>query len=318
MEEFYSGVSYYGIGKIIKEYANFPRFLPFPVGIQHGWSKLPIVHDARYDAPENWYWSEDLATKYRNEFEGLNIRVVGSPFLYLLQNLQYVESSKKKGSIVFPCHSSKFIEIKCNFDDYADMLESLPEEYKPITICMYYIDLDNGLDDPFRRKGFEIIKNGDSIFDIEFLKNFIKNTHNKKYAFSNQMTSALLFASTMGLKSFFYGPKFDTDSSKEPSFKDLNIDYTQHHRKWEEICLHYFEFPTCDIQSQKEFVSIEMGENYFLSSTEMNIILWQAVFNKHYLNKMFHYFKECLILNIPIVYVMYTKCRNILNTTYNK
>lgn len=307
MEEFYSGVAYYGIGKIIKDYAYFPSFLPCPVGIQHGWSTLASVHDARYDAAENWFWSKDLAKKYETKFEGLNIRVVGSPFLYLLTNLNYVESKEKKGSIVFPCHSSAFVKIECDFDKYATMLDLLPDEYKPITVCMYYLDIQNGLDSPFRNKGFEIINNGDNLFDAEFLKNFIKNTHGKKYAFSNQMTSALLFASTMGLTSFFYGPEFQTDST-DINYQDL--DYTQHHRQWERQYDKYFKFTNCDLQQQQEFVYKELGKAFVLSRKEMNEILWKAVFRQPYFDKLFKAFKDWIRIHVPLVYPLYSIYKN--------
>ena len=38
MKELYSGVDYYGLGEIIKEYANFPKFLHLPL-------KIPLLHD---------------------------------------------------------------------------------------------------------------------------------------------------------------------------------------------------------------------------------------------------------------------------------
>lgn len=282
MREFYGSVTYYGIGEIIKRYANFPLTLPCPVAIQHGWSIITTKHDARYDASENWYWSQWLEANYKQEFNGLNTRAVGAPFLYLLKIINYSEptNSQRKGSIIFPSHSSKLIDMECDFQEYANILENLPDEYKPITVCMYHLDQEKGLHKPFLAKGFKIVNNGTSIYESNFLINFINNTRDKKYAFSNQMTSALLFASSMGLHSFYYGPKFKT-ASTDPNY--VNIDYTQHHRTWESQYIKYFNFPNCDIEKQKNIVSQELGEKLLLSPREMNRLLWLATLKRQYL-----------------------------------
>ncbi|NJL53237.1 MAG: hypothetical protein HC930_15545 [Hydrococcus sp. SU_1_0] len=308
MKEIYAGGGYYGIGKIIKEYAIFPDFLPLPVSIQHGWANITHVHDACSGSPENWFWTESIAIKYQNEFKGLNIRVVGAPFLYLLTHLNYVEPIEKEGSIVFPAHSSKLIKVECDFDKYADMLEELSDEYKPITICMYYLDIERGLDIPFRRKGFEIIKNGDSLYDVNFLKQFINNTHGKKYAFSNQTTSALLFASVMGLVSFFYGPKVTLDSS-DPD--DNSLDYSEDIRNWEQQWLRSFRFPDYNIQNQREFTCNELGGSFLLSPKEMNKILYKSAFSaKYFYSLLRRVVKDFLTAYIPSIYQQYTRYRD--------
>lgn len=309
MKEFYAGASYYGIGKIIKEYANFPDLLPCPVSIQHGWAETTHIHDARYDAAENWFWTKDLATKYQNEYEGLNVRVVGSPFLYLLANLNYVESSKKRGSIVFPAHSSKLVMVKCDFDKYADMLEELSDEYKPITICMYYLDIERGLDTPFRKKGFDIVKNGNSLYDPDFIKQFIKNAYGKKYAFSNQTTSALLYTSIMGLNSFFYGPQFTVEAALDSYHQTL--EYIEDTKPWYYQPSLHFQFPNCNIQRQKEFVFKELGQSFLLSPREMNEVLYKSVFSKQYFYKLlFQGSKDLVKTYAPIIYRLYTRHKN--------
>jgi len=298
MKEFHGNVTYYGIGKIFKEYAGFPRWLPLPVSVQHGWTTITSKHDARYNAVENWYWSKTLEKKYQANFPGLKTRTIGAPFLYLLKMLNYTEPNEKQGSIVFPSHSSKLIAMKCDFNTYADLLDELPEEYKPITICMYYLDQEKGLDQPFKNKGFEIVNNGNSLYDVSFLKNFIQNTHGKKYAFSNQMTSALLFASAMGLQSHFYGPEFEVESS-DPNY--IHLDYNQHHRQWESEYAKLFHFPNCDLQAQQNFVSEELGESYVLSKQSMKILLYRHIFARSYLSKLFSRFKSSLGTKFPVL-----------------
>ncbi|MFO0128425.1 MAG: hypothetical protein ACK54J_14695 [Pseudanabaena sp.] len=283
MKELYSGVDYYGLGEIIKEYANFPKFLPLPVGIQHGWTSLIHTHDVRYDAAENWFWTRDLEIKYQIKFKGLNTRTVGSPFLYLLKNLGYVEPIEKQGSIVFPAHSSRLCRVEYDYEEYALMLGSLPDEYKPITVCMYHLDMDLKKEIPFLKRGFKIVNNGNSLYDNNFLKNFVANAHGKRYALSNQVTSALLFASAMGLTSFFY----ETQLAIEVDDPDLKtLEYIENSREWEERVSQYFQFNDCNSQQQKQFALSELGQDFLLSPRDMNIILYRCLFSKYYFYKL--------------------------------
>ncbi|QUY40608.1 hypothetical protein [Acaryochloris marina] len=280
MQEFYDNVTYYGIGKILKEYAGFPSYLPCPMSLQHGWTITATDHDARYDAPENWYWSKSLEETYKRKYRALKTRSIGAPFLYLLKLLDYSEADNKQGSIVFPSHSSKLIEMKCDFDLYAEMLQNLPDNYHPITVCMYHLDQQKGLDNTFRGHGFKVVTNGNDLYDKAFLKRFVANVHGKRYAFSNQMTSALLFASAMGLKSFFWGPRFSTDSLDQ-NYQD--IDYTDFHRSWESRFGNFFSFPECDLKVQREIIEQELGNELVLSKSELGKLMLRLALSKKYL-----------------------------------
>lgn len=230
MKEIYSPVKFYGINQILKRYAGFPRQLPLPVHVQHGWTIIVYELDAKEEAPENWYWSKWLENKYRAQFKSINTRAVGSPFLYLLRLMNYTEdsTSKKEGSIVFPCHSSGLVKVDCNYEEYASRLDNLPPHYKPITVCMYYLDLEKGVDKPFRERGFNIVTNGsresNSLGKNSFLERFIANTQDKLYAFSNQLGSALLFSTAMGLTSYYFGPNISIDTSKSDFYQNIDIE----------------------------------------------------------------------------------------------
>ncbi len=94
------------------------------------------------------------------------------------------------------------------------------------------------------------------------------------------MTSALLFASAMGLTSFFYGPSFTTES-QDANYQ--SIDYTEHHRQWELEYGKYFAFPNPDLKAQQQLVDRELGKNKILSPSRMKLLLWRLVLTKSYL-----------------------------------
>jgi hypothetical protein len=294
MKEIYLPVRFYAINEIYKKYSGFPLKLPLPVHVQHGWTIIVGEHDAREQASENWYWSRWLENKYKEQFENITTRAVGSPFLYLLKLLDYRELpiSQRQGSIVFPCHSSPLVDVNCDYEEYAARLDKLPDQYKPITICMYYIDLKKGYDRAFRQKGFSIVTNGsresNSLGKQSFLENFVENTQNKLYAFSNQLGSALFFSTEMGLTSYYFGPEINVDRSRSPFFKDININQVL---EWEEQYAEYFKFPNCDKSKQKAIVSRELGSDCMLSPSQMRKVLWRSTLNKNYINQLTNDFK---------------------------
>jgi hypothetical protein len=194
LKELVGSVNYYGTEKIFRKYCGYSRWLPLPVSMQHGWSLLPVRHDALRNVGENWYWSKEIESAYMKNFPGIKTRAVGAPFLYHLKNIGYQEMpyKERKGSIVFPAHSSKYVSVNFNYEMYANMLNDLPDEYKPLTICLYHLDQEKGMDLPFREKGFIVVNNGSNLDQEDFLSNYVDNTRDKRYSFFNDPTSALI------------------------------------------------------------------------------------------------------------------------------
>ena len=283
MKEVYASVRYYGIGKIIRDYCGFPYYLPLPVSVQHGWYFWAIKHDAIKHASENWYWSKDIEHKHSKAFNYIKARTVGSPFLYLLELMRYTELpfNLRKGSIVFPAHSTSFNRAAFDYEVYANLLDQLPDIYKPITVCVYHLDLKSGIAQPFIKKGFTVVSNGNSLYDEDFLLRFVNNARDKLYAFANDRTSALLFASAMGLKSFYFGPKVE-HYVEEEELKEIVKD-EKYNSMTEENWKDYFIFPDADIMQQKSFCNEVMGRDYFLPPRKMRFLLFRLLFNWRYI-----------------------------------
>lgn len=282
--EVYSFVRWYGHGEILKQYAGFPRWVPLPVNVQHGWTNTARHCEAMSDAPENWLWDVITEERVRRAYPGARTRTVGAPFLYFLRNLSYrpLPEASCRGTIVFPCHSAAWLKIQCDFDQYAEDLAALPEEYHPITVCLYFLDYDNGLGTPFLEKGFPVITNGRIGRGDRFLRKFVGNTRGKRYAFSNQMTSGLLFATAMGLQSFLFGPEFQVEAN-DSKVTDYDTGY---HRRWIEEYEPYFRFPDCDPLAQRSCVGQLLGENNLLTRSEMRALLWRLSTRREFLTKV--------------------------------
>lgn len=298
MPEIFGSASYYGIGKILKQYSNFPVCLPLPVNVQHGIVGRGVSeHDALKNAPENWYWDEETFKSHLRFFPGIKGRTVGAPFLYFLRCINYSRPrlAERSGTIIFPAHSSAFVKVSSDFNSFADQISELPEKFHPITVCAYHIDFERGDYQPFIDRGFEIVTNGNNLYDTNFLYNFISNVKGKKFAISNSHTSALYFSSALDLIAYQLGPVPDVDN-KDPHmmFIDLNKE-GQDGLGGLRGC---FAFSNEDFEKQRKYVMQVLGQDCLLDPKEMKMLLWRQTFTLKYVIALFRAFTFFFLISL--------------------
>lgn len=203
----YSGTDFYGINEIFMNYAGLPGYIPLPVAVQHGWQYQPTTFEIDSNPPEIWIWSERMADLYSQKFPNHRVRVIGSFFCYICNELKgRLPIVEKKGSIVIPNHSTHHIGVKYSAEEYAKLLNNLDEKYKPISVLLYYLDLNESTIQAYTKYGFDIRCNG-SLYDSKFLYNFINNVYDKEYFITpGDFGSATFYAMYLGLKPYIFGP----------------------------------------------------------------------------------------------------------------
>lgn len=195
----FPGGGFYGIKEILLSYAHLPKFLPFPVAIHHGWHRDVHNFEAIAKPPEIWVWSERIAKEMIRFYPKEKIRVVGSFFCYLMESVKNELPEKEKiGSICIPPHSTHFTKTEYPIDRFAQELDQLGDDFKPITVMMYYLDMDDHTVSVYANLGFNVVCNG-NLFDENFLKNFIHNVYDKKYCIFSDFGSGAMYAGYLGL-----------------------------------------------------------------------------------------------------------------------
>jgi len=282
--EIQGGNLFYGHTNIIREYTAYSSILPLPIGIQHGWLPLASKDDADVDSilPELWVWSDRIKKEYDTLGLNKNIRVIGAPIIYI--ECEQNEGKEKKGTIAFPGHSSHCVDIIGDYEKYAEQLAGLSEEFHPITICLYYLDIAKGYSNVFERKGFKVVSNGDMLAK-EFLYNFIDNVGKCKYATTNEISSACLYASYLGLKVFYYGLQFDYFNNSDPHHPNGYV-YVYKEALIKELKEKWSFKNIGQYEQQREFAKKELGVEHKKSPEELKDIL------KLYNKKIGVYFKR--------------------------
>lgn len=195
----YPGARFYGIGRTLLAYAGLPTFLPFPVALQHGWQRHAHAFEALANPPEIWVWSPRMAAEMEAFYPAKRVRTIGSFFCYLKpQMISSLQKVEKRGSICIPPHSSHCAATEYSSEDFARRLAELGDEYKPITVMLYYLDMNSDTVEMYQRLGFKVVSNG-SLFDDDFLKRFVHNVYDKQYCIFSDLGSGVVFAADLGL-----------------------------------------------------------------------------------------------------------------------
>jgi len=195
----FPGAGFYGIKEIFLGYAKLPKFLPFPVAVQHGWQQFAHSFEASARPPEIWVWSERLAAENERFYPKNKIRIIGSCFCYLMASFRNeLPTCEKQGSVCIPPHSAHFVKTEYPVEEFARVLDQLGDELKPITVMLYYLDMDDHTVRAYEKYGFKVVSNG-SLFDVDFLKRFILHVYDKKHCIFSDLGSGVFYASYLGL-----------------------------------------------------------------------------------------------------------------------
>lgn len=209
----------YGFASVVKAYAGYPGERSLPALIPHG---VYLDEDALHDSEANAPYPAVLSyPKYRDRpFKRYSSKLVipsASPFLYALKLVGSLEPPERSGTIYFPSHSTAAYPTKLDWQGLARSLDDIPNEFKPLTVCVHWHDLQLGRAVPFLERGYRVVSAG-HLADPEFLFRLIHLMSVHRHAASNDVGSNLMYAVSMGLPYFLHGkaPQRSFKKGKQP------------------------------------------------------------------------------------------------------
>jgi hypothetical protein len=281
----FNGNEMYGFGRIMRAFARLPRWWPIYCRIQHGFE--PFLGDyppewltaklAFYVAPDKLchflMFNPEHASFLRSRGHE-NVVGVGAPVIYMDAELQRHHAIRARdgtrGTIAFPTKSTHYSPMKVDAETMADRLASLPKEFQPVRVCLYYLDVNQGSDAPYRRRGLEVVTNG-PLFSQQFIHRFYENCRPCRYATTNDpLSSSILYAIWGGLRVFETPANIQVDMAGSSLHQDYAWD-RQHAGK-----LAPRRFPMAeldDLRSQSEYASHELGASVKRSPQELRALL---------------------------------------------
>lgn len=215
-----SYLTVYGMNRALRSYLDFPKYIPLWCHYEHG---IYLPEDPVYsgDIDNSEYLILTLnsarAELWKN-VKKLPVVISGSPFVNFRQKNKIEINNDAKGTLVFPAHSCEGMEQVYNIEKYCDLLQALPEKFKPITISLHIDDIKRGKDKIYKRRGFNIFCTGE-MYDRDFAHKFYQNLQKYKYATSNTIGSYVFYAVEMGLPFFLMGE--DPQTKIEEGTKEI-------------------------------------------------------------------------------------------------
>lgn len=239
----------YGMRDIFLDYFDLPKTLITSFHLDHG-INLPEPSKK----PEAYYYKNNAAIFVTNEemaelYKSLTpkpVHAVGALFPRYRQMRSIEPKADRKGTVAFPIHSIFGVDIKDGWKQYAEDLLSLPAEFHPIKICVYWLDVERGRHKVFEEMGLEVMTAG-YFTSSKFVQRFYDILANAKYATSNEFGSYLPYSIEMGIPFFMYGRRAELENSRPDTiqkFPSGKFEFTEEFGfKWYDYVQQLYKFP---------------------------------------------------------------------------
>lgn len=212
----------YGVAKNIKRYLGIPQNYCLPGVTRHGIHFEMYKHvdlhpnefpdgDPTVDFRCALSWPHFMDPIYEMNLGKEKVLPTAGPFVYSIDNWKRqreIENVKVKreGTMFFPRHSTYSRTVITDYEKMYRDLESLPDEMKPIRVCVFHADVDLGVAEEAKRRGYEVYCCG-STFDQNFHWRMLDILSTVKYACSQKVTSNAMYATMAGVHYFLLDAK---------------------------------------------------------------------------------------------------------------
>ncbi|MEB3244591.1 MAG: hypothetical protein VKJ06_01210, partial [Vampirovibrionales bacterium] len=186
--EIFEPNGFYGHAMALKRWAGVSANLPLPAIIQHGiyFYQGDFVSGGEAQAllPVCWVPTPQRASVYARVCKRPAM-AIGAPFLYALaywQNrLKHLTTdpisnalNAPRGTLVFPAHSTRYIQAEFDHKRLAQTLAQLSKAYNPIRVSLFWKEIEAGAHQSYQQAGLEVVCNGHQ-FDPAFIDRLCLN-----------------------------------------------------------------------------------------------------------------------------------------------
>jgi len=271
----------YSLGKCLRIYACYPRFLPLYVYSDHGAG----LH--------SWFYPHELANQSRvfltfhplkakrsRALVGKQVIQVPHPWIHYRRSRGIKRLDPAKGTLVFVTHHAPGFQWENHTtEEYFASLRSLPERFHPVVLCLHMHDIRAGLHKRLRVHGFPMVTAGNTS-SVMFVDHFYEIVQGYAFATSPGWGSQVAYCVELGLPYFFIGvrPRLVNVSHKEVPLGEVGFQ-DEFHREFEERAEALFSGVVREVsQAQREFVETVLGLTSNVSRARLSWILWREFF----------------------------------------
>ena len=203
-QEIFVPNEWYGHACAIRRHAGFPEDYQIKAAVEH----FPNLRHAHWDVDLNAEVPSVLiSSSFRSEYLRTHthkpIFCIGSLLTYaedLLDDVTLIRERRRLGKnvTVFPEHSTHFINVDYDIEDYCNGLEELRKDFDTIRICIYWKDFLRGGAKPYQDRGYEIVTAG-HMYDTSFLSRLKSILKTSDAVVVNQISTVVGYAISLGI-----------------------------------------------------------------------------------------------------------------------
>jgi|GEM_PF-3676489 len=283
---------FHGNQSIIAEYAGLAPSCPLPVGIEHA---IPYDLEEAYSYDVTSGLDTFLAVHEKSARlyldKGIDKAVpVGFSYLYALELYGRKHGPQpevsRRGTIFFPDKSTLLMETDFDRHSLAQLLLSLPEQYQPVVVCIYWKDYVRGTHLPFLDVGLPVVSAG-HIMDAEFQLRLYDLCRHFKYSAANDLAGSFTMSVLSGCHFFHLGAGPLTQR-KNGKVETLEQDPSLS-RPIKRSCIQASPFPPKDPVIQRKLAAENSGSEHKRTPSELRNIITtarQSLQNKHQVHQL--------------------------------
>lgn len=292
--ELYIHNDFYYNALILKKFAGINEDDYIRAAMEHA----PYIADDYFwqcdvDAPFN---SIIVSSNYRKEVLSKvcdkDVLVVG-PYLAYTEGLlskQEIEKERKRlgrNLLVFPMHSTHWIDVDYNIDNFITKIKALGKDFDSIRICMYWKDIQRGSYKPYQKAGFEIVCAG-HIYEQNFIPRLKSIIQIADFTMSNQVGSQVGFSVYLNKPHYLIEDEFEHTDHLE-ALKSDTADRKikgENGKNMEAIYSAFSVFSDTITDSQREIVDKFWGISEIKAKDDLRELLLNMKENEHLDNKL--------------------------------
>ena len=212
---------FYGHLHVLAQYCGFEG-QPWLNGyLQHGWNATDGFGNylGGKRVSNKYVWSKRCESEIKAKGKN-NVLAIGAPWLYLDDIYPELTKKSQSGTIAYPSHSSTWSKMGDTNKEYAQFLK---DKYGEVMVVLHRYDFANpDIRKSYESMGHSITSHGvgtpwENGFDPLFLKNQRDLLSGFSRIVSNSMSTAILYATSLGLTPEIGGPISYTDTDDKAS-----------------------------------------------------------------------------------------------------
>lgn len=272
----------YGIGYWIKKRFKIPQFIKLENWeINHGPPYANKVDQSLLNSRCHLLLYNNHQKKEYDK-AGRRSIVVGSSFVHCRKINHISKTGAEKGTIFFPIHTTNEIDMRIDWDKYAKSIVNLPENYQPVSVCLYYREIISGIYKHFLNNGITIYCAG-HMLDSNFPLNFYRILQQFKYSSSNSPCSSGYYSIEMGIPFFLFGESPQIfNHGNDPNYPENIISPIIHENiVHHDLISEEVRMMTYDLNSKisiskelKEYIDLKLGCNENQSTIKIQFMIW--------------------------------------------